>query len=119
MKGKQNEEKGIIFQKQDKSQEKNPNEMEKSNLLYHEFKRMVIKMVTKLRTRIVEHSENFSKVLDNIRKNQSELKNTIIERKNTLQGINSRLEDTEEWNSNLQNKIVEITQVDGKKKREF
>ena len=43
-----------------------------------------------------EHSENFNKKLENIEKNQSELKNKIIEIKNIL-GINSRLDDKEEW----------------------
>ena len=45
--------------------------------------------------RIDEHSENFNKELENI-KNHSELKNTITEMENTLEGIKSRLGDTEE-----------------------
>ena len=36
-----------------------------------------------------EHSENFNKGLENM-KNQIKLKNTIAERKNTLEGISSR-----------------------------
>ena len=40
-----------------------------------------------------ELSENFSKEIENTKKNQSELKNTIAEMKTTLQGINSRLDD--------------------------
>ena len=41
-----------------------------------------------------ELSENFNK--ENIKKNQSELNNIITEMKNTLEGINSRLEDAED-----------------------
>ena len=42
-----------------------------------------------------EYSEIFNKELESIKKNPSELKNTITEMKNTLEGINSRLGDTE------------------------
>ena len=62
------------------------------NLLDKEFKRMMTKMVTKLRRWIEEHSENFNTQLKNTRKNQLELKNTITERKNTLEKIHSRLD---------------------------
>ena len=36
-----------------------------------------------------EHSENFNKELENIKKDQLGLKNTINKMKNTLEGINS------------------------------
>ena len=54
-----------------------------------------------------ELSENFSKETENI-KNQSELKNTIAEMKNILQGIISRSEDAEEQISNLEDRVMEI-----------
>ena len=57
-----------------------------------------------------EHSKKFNKELENL-KNQTELKNTIIEIKNTLERINSRLDDTEEWMSKLADRVVEITEV--------
>ena len=46
------------------------------NLPDKEFKEMVIKMLVKLRRRREKHSENFNKELEleNIRKNQSQLK---------------------------------------------
>ena len=52
--------------------------MEIRNLLDKEFKVTVIKMLSELRQRMVEHSENFLKMLKNI-KNQIEPKNTITE----------------------------------------
>ena len=70
------------------------NEMEINNLSDKEFKVMIIKMLTKLRRRMDDHSENFSRVRKYFKK--SELKNTITEIKNTLEGINGRLDDTEE-----------------------
>lgn len=48
---------------------------------------MVIKMITKLED---EHSKDSNRKIENIKKSQSELKNTITEMKNTLKGINSR-----------------------------
>ena len=46
--------------------------------------------------------------LENIIKNQPELKNTITEMKSSLKGSKNILGDTEEWISNLEDKVVEI-----------
>lgn len=43
-----------------------------NNLPDKEYKALVIRMLTELK-RLDEHSENFSKELENIKKNQSEL----------------------------------------------
>ena len=43
------------------------------------------------------------------------MKNTITEMKNTLEGIISILSDTEEWISELEDKVVEITDAEQKK----
>lgn len=46
--------------------------------------------------------------MENIKKDQSELKDIIKEiLKNTLEGINSRLEDAEEQISDLEDRVVE------------
>ena len=66
---------------------KSPNEMEINNLPDKAFKEMVIEVFIKLRWRVEEHSENFNKKLEIIKKNQLDLKNTITEMKNTVQGI--------------------------------
>ena len=65
------------MKEQDKASGKELNEMEISNLPDKEFKVIVIKMLTKLRRIMDEHSENFKKGTDNIKKNQSEMKNII------------------------------------------
>lgn len=55
-----------------------------------------------------------------MRKHQSELKNTIRERKNTLEGIKSRLGDTEEWVRDLKDRVMEFIQTEHQKeKNEF
>ena len=47
-----------------------------------------------------EQSENFNKGLENM-KNQTKLKNTRAERKNTLEGIHSRVDGTEGYPGGL------------------
>ena len=90
--------------------------MEISNLPDKVLKTLVIKMLNRLRGKIDELSENFNKETENIFK-RSELKNTIIEIKNTLEGLNSRLDDAQDWISNLENKVVEITQLEHQKEK--
>ena len=58
--------------------------------------------------RIDWHSENFNKERE--KKKKTELKNAIIEVKNTLEGINRRLVDTEKI-SNLEDRLIDITPV--------
>lgn len=59
-------------------------------------------------------------MLENITKSQSELKNAISEMQSTLEGINSRLDETEEQTGELEDRIVVITQSEEQKgKKEF
>ena len=64
-----------------KTPEKELNEMEISNLLDAEFKTLFIRMLK-------EPGEDLS----SIKKTQSEMKHTLIEIKNTLQGNNSEVD---------------------------
>ena len=86
--------------------------MEISNLPDKVSKVVIIRVLTKLGRIMDWHSDKFNKGLENIRKNQSEPKNTITEMKNTLEGINSRLDDTEVGISELEDMVVEITQCE-------
>ena len=45
------------------------------------------------------------------------LKNTVTEIKNTLGGINSRITESEEWISELEDRIVEITATEQNKEK--
>ena len=45
------------------------------------------------------------------------MNNTINEIKNTLEGINSKITEAEEWISDLENKIVEITATEQNKEK--
>lgn len=68
-----------------------------------------MKILTEL-SRVEELSENFNKGFKNIGKNKPELNNIMTEIKYILKVINNRLHDTEEWISNQEDRIVEITQ---------
>ena len=48
--------------------------------------------------------------IENIKKNQSEMKTTITEMKNILQGINSKVDEAEDQIRDLEDKKVENTQ---------
>lgn len=52
--------------------------------------------------------------LANIKKNTTELKNTITEMKNAPEGINSRLGDTEEQISKLEDRLMEVSEAEQK-----
>ena len=64
---------------------------------------MVIKMLTKHGRRTDGHSKNFGKVIENKRKYQTEVKTELI---NILEGFNSRLDEAEEWISELENRTA-------------
>ena len=72
------------MKEQTKTPEKELNKMEISNLSDAEFKPLFIKML-----------EELSEDLSSIKKVQSEMKNTLIEIKNNLQGNNSRVDEAE------------------------
>ena len=95
------------LQEQKNTPEKELNKMETSNLLDEEFKTLVIRMLSEL-------SENFN----SIKKIQSEMKDTLIEIKNNLQGINSRVDEAENQISNLEYKAAKNTQSEQQKQKE-
>ena len=60
--------------------------------------------------------ENFNKELEKIFK-KSKLSNTVTESKNKQQDVNSKLDDTEEEISDLEDRVVEITQSKEQKEK--
>ena len=47
------------------------------------------------------------------------MSNTITEMKTTLEGINSRITEAEEWTSDLEDRMVEITAMEQNKKKKM
>ena len=78
---------------QDKTLEKELNKMEIINLLYVEFKTLVIRMLKEL-----------SKNINSIKKDQPKIKDTLTEMQNDLQGINDRVDDSKNQISDLKYK---------------
>ena len=111
----------ITTTQQIKEQGKNPpdltNEEEIGSLLEKEFRIMIVKMIQNLGNRIDKMKETFNKDLEELKRNQAMMKNTINEIKNTLDGINSRITEAEEQISNLEDKIVEITTAEQNKEK--
>ena len=87
---------------QDKTPEKQLNEMEIDNLPEKEFRIMIVKMVQDLGKTMEKMQEMFVKDLE-------ELKNIQTETNNTLEGINSRIIEAEQQINDLEDRMVEIT----------
>ena len=101
------------MKEQDKTPEKQLNEVEIDNLPEKEFKIMIVKVIQDLRKRmeakIEKMQEMFNKDLEELKNKQTEMNNTITETKNTLEGINSRITEAEEQISDLEDRMVEFT----------
>ena len=61
--------------------------------------------------------ETFNKDVEELKRNQAMMKNTINEIKNTLERINSRITEAEERISDMENKIVKITTAEQNKEK--
>ena len=72
------------------------------NLPENEFRIMIVKMIQDLRNRMEIMQEMFTKHLE-------ELKNKQTEINNTLEGIDSRITEAEEWTRDLEDRMVKIT----------
>ena len=80
---------------QTEKQEKIPEELRKvgtNNLPETKLKVMIIKMLKELR-KMHEHSKMFNRELEHIKKNQTDLRNTITKLKNTREGNSRRSDD--------------------------
>ena len=90
-----------------KTPDKEPNEMEISNLSDAEFKILVIRVLKEL-----------SEDLNSIKKIQSEMKDILIEVKNSLQGNNSRVHEAKNQTNDMEQRKKKTTNQNNKKKKE-
>ena len=74
-------------------------------------------MLTDFGRRMAELSENINKEMKDIKKNQSEKKKTILENEKFTRGIQKQSRDTEEWISELDERLEEITQAEQVKEK--
>lgn len=88
-----------------------------NNLPSKEFKVMVIKLLIKLR-RMDEHNADFNKEVKTLKSTiQSQRIHTVTEVKNTRGVLHSRADDAEEQVSDVEDKAVEINQLEQQKVR--
>ena len=78
---------------------------------------MIIRMIQNLGNRMEKIQKTFNKNLEELKSKQKMMENTINEIKISLEGINSRIAETEEWINDLEGKIVEITTTEQKKEK--
>ena len=85
----------IQMKEQTRNTEVQINEEEISQLLGKEF-RMIVKMIKNLENKMEKMDESINKDLEELKNNHTGTNNTIIEIKNILEGINSRMSEAEE-----------------------
>ena len=109
------------MKEQDKTPEKQLNEVEIGNLPEREFRIMIVKMIQdlgiRMEAKIEKMQEMFNKILEELKNKQTEMNNTITAMKITLEGINSRITEAEEWISDLEDKMVEFTAAEQTKEK--
>ena len=83
------------------------NEEEIGKLPEKEFRIMIVKMIQNPENKMQKMQESINIDLEELK--NTETNNKITEIKNTLEGINSRISEAEEWISELEDKMVGIT----------
>ena len=63
--------------------------------------------------------ETLNKEIWDIKLKQEVMQNTITEIKNSLEAANNRIHEAEEWTSEVEDTLLEITDVEQKKKKDW
>ena len=89
---------------------KNPpdqtNEEEIGSLPEKEFRVLIVMMIQNLGNGMEKIKETFNKDLEELNSKQTMMNNTINEIKNSLEGINGRITEAEEWINDQEDKTV-------------
>ena len=83
------------------------NEEEIGKPLEKEFRIITVKMIKILENKMEKMEGSVNKDIEELRNKHTS--NTITKIKNTLGGINSRISEAEEWISEIEDKMVEMT----------
>ena len=75
-------------------------------------------MIQNVGNRMEKIQETFNKDLEELKSKQIMMNNIINETKNSLEGINSRINEAEEQISDLEDKTVAITTTEQNKEKE-
>ena len=108
------------MKEQNKTPEKQLNEVEIGNPPEKEFRIIIVKMIQNLgktmEAKVEKMQEMFNKDLEELKNKQTEMYNTITEMKTTLEGIN-RITEAEERISDLEERMVEFTAAEQTKEK--
>ena len=109
------------MKEQDKTPEKQLNEVEIGNPAEKEFRIMIVQMIQDFRKRmeakIEKMQEMFNKDLEELKNKQTEMNNIITEMKTTLEGIKRRITEVEERISDLIDRMMEFTAAEQNKEK--
>ena len=105
------------MKEQGKNSPEQTNEEEIGSLPEKEFRVMIVKMIQNLGNRMEKIQETFNKGLEELKRKQTMMNHTRDEIKNSLEGINSRINEAEERIRDLEDKIVEITTTEQNKEK--
>ena len=105
------------MKEQGKSPSDQTNEEEIGSQPEKEFRVMIVKMIQNLGNTMVKIQEAFNNDLEELKSKQTVMNDTIIEIKNSLEGINRRITKAEERITDLEDKIVEITPTEQNKEK--
>ena len=83
------------MKEQDRNTEVQINEEEIGNIPEKEFRIMIVKMTKNLENKMEKMQESINKDLEELKNKHTEINNTSTEIKNTLEGINSRISESE------------------------
>ena len=86
----------MLYKLQTRNTEVQINEDKIGKLPEKEFRVMIVNMITNLENKMEERQESINKDLEELKNNHAETNNTITKIKNTLEGINSIIYETEE-----------------------
>ena len=103
------------MKEQTRNTEAQRNEEEIGKFPEKELRIMIEKMIKNLENKLEKMPESVNKDLEELKNKHTN--NTITEIKNALEGINSRISETEEQISELEGKMVEITSAEQNKVR--
>ena len=107
------------LKEQENSPEAANNKTELCSLTDTEFKREVVKILKELREDMNSNADSLRKKLKNIRRNQEKLENSFAEMQTELKAVKTRMNNTEELISDVEDRIMEITQSGGQKENQM
>ena len=86
------------------------NETDSFSLIDIKFKKEIMKILKEVRKAIDRNADYQEKELENINRRQEKLENSFAETKAELKSTNSKLNNAEEQISDMEDRLMEITQ---------